>query len=106
MPKHKYPHKITEKAESDLNETYDYISQDLAAPQAAENTISKIEAGIGHIRDFPLSCPLVNDDYLAAKGYRLLVISNYNVFYIFENNTVFVMRVLYAKRNYINILKQ
>ena len=100
-----YQYEITDHAENDLDEIFSYISLDLSSPQAAENTISNIQMAIKRICYFPLSCPLVKDTYLMLKGYRILVIGNYNVLYIFKDDTIYVMRVFYARRDYEQLLR-
>ncbi len=95
---------ITKPAEEDLNGILDYIGLELASPQAAENIIAKIETAIEQICNFPLACPLVKDAYLRLRGYRMSVVGNYRIFYKFEEDLVAIMRVIYGKRNYENLL--
>ena len=99
-----YKLKISPKAKSDLAEIKGYISQELCNPQAAINLVSKItkkirvlseHAGIGA----PLSSFIdIHTDY------RVLVCANYLIFYRFEGGTVFVLRILYGRRDYMRIL--
>ena len=37
--------------------------------------------------------------------YRVFSIDNYLVFYVFKNDEVQIHRVIFAKRNYIDLLK-
>lgn len=56
--------------------------------------------------DFPYSGRLVTDDILASKGYRKLVVKNYIVFHLIDENEkqVVIMRILYGARKYENLL--
>ena len=58
------------------------------------------------LKEFPFSCNYVADEYLKSKGYRKLIIDNYIVFYLVEeeNKQVIIMRVLYGKQKYENLL--
>lgn len=55
-----------------------------------------------------MSCNLVKDEILKNKGYRRLIIDNYVVFYIVDetDKVVVIMRILYAPRNYQNLIRE
>ena len=98
---------FTDIAEDDLQNAFIYISEILKAPVAAENLIIEAEKSIGNLADFPLSCPLVSDEYFATIGVRFLTIKNYLVFYIANDSTevVTVIRFLYARRDWTALLE-
>ena len=52
----------------------------------------------------PERCPRPRDLALAAKGYRYLVVGNYLVFYVIVGPVVQIRRILYAKRDYKQLL--
>lgn len=106
MPTSNYRVKLTPKAHEDLDKIYRYITDELYAPEAANSLLEKIEVGIMRLRGFPFSCSHVDDEFLRSKGYRKLIIDNYIVFYIAneEEKQVVVMRVLYGRRKYQDIL--
>lgn len=97
---------ITEPAERDLYEIGAYISKELLEPKTAKKVISKIAKGINSLEDMPLGNALVVDDRLAYKGIRKVLIDNYIVFYIVteEEKIVTIIRILYSRRNWINLL--
>ncbi len=101
-----YTIKMTPKAVEDLDIIYRYISEELFATSAATNILERIEKEIMRLREFPFSCNLVADEYLKNKGYRKLIVDNYIVFYLIEEekDRVIVMRVLYGKQKYENLL--
>lgn len=96
--------KFSPEAITDLQNTKAYIADELCNEQAAVRTIEKILKRIRTLKDFPeLGAPLssiVNLDI----DYRFLVCGNYTAFYRVENDTVYILRVLYAKRDFMRIL--
>jgi len=52
----------------------------------------------------PERCPRPRDLALAAKGYRYLAVGNYLVFYMIVGPVVQIRRILYAKRDYKQLL--
>jgi len=97
---------ITDLAEEDILTTVKYIVNDLKNPIAANNLLNEIERHEKNLEDNPYIYPLVNDDYLSEKGLRLIVINNYLMFFIIneENKIVNIIRFLYGRRNWKNIL--
>lgn len=92
------------EAVSDLQQTKVYITNELCNEQAAVGTIAKITSRIRELAAFPeMGAPLSSIvDF--ETDYRFLVCGNYTVFYRFENQTVYIVRVLYGRRNFMRIL--
>ncbi|EYE87792.1 translation repressor RelE [Fervidicella metallireducens AeB] len=101
-----YDIQITEPAERDLYEIGVYISKEFLEPETAKKVISKIAKGINSLENMPLRNSLVADDRLANKGVRKIMVDNYIVFYIVteESKTVTIIRILYNRRDWINLL--
>ena len=55
---------------------------------------------------YPQAAPAVNDKLLRSKGYRKLIVKNYIVLYIpdDESRVLNVMRVVYYARDYLKEL--
>lgn len=88
----------------DLREIKSYISEELCSEPAAINTIEKIMKRIRQLADFPeLGAPLSSIIDLEVS-YRFLVCGNYIAFYKTDADNVYIIRVLYGKRNYLQIL--
>jgi addiction module RelE/StbE family toxin len=106
MKTNKYTLKITPAAKEDLEKIYDYITNELYNESAAENLLDKIEESFMRLKEFPYSCNFVSDEFLENKGYRKLIIDNYIGFYIVDEikNEVIIMRVLYGKQKYQDII--
>jgi len=92
----------------DVDSSYNYIKNKLEAPKAADNLIREIMESLNKIKENPNIRPLVQDKYLASLGYRLINVKNYIIFYIIDNDNkhIKIIRFLYNKRNWINILRE
>ena len=92
----------------DVESSYNYIKNKLEAPMAADNLIIEILEKLNTIKVNPKIRPLVQDKYLASLGYRSINVKNYIIFYIVsdDNRSIKIVRFLYKKRNWINILEK
>ena len=99
---------ITRAAEKDLRSTADYIEYVLLNPQAADALLDDVEAAIGELSSFPEKHALVDDAVLKSWGIRFVTVGNYIAFYTVSEaeHKVYVIRFLYGKRNWVNVLKQ
>ena len=92
------------EAQADLFEIRKYIIEELENPTAADNTLSKVTKRIRMLEQHsgvgsPLSSVVAID-----TDYRFLVCGNYLVFYYVDGTYVYVVRVLYGRRDYLKIL--
>lgn len=96
--------KFSPEALRDLDEIYDYIANVLKSPDAADNTVNKILDKTDLLSDNPeIGTQLFFENDLFS-GYRYMVSDNYLAFYRITNESVFVDRVIYGKRDYMKIL--
>ena len=95
---------VSVEARNDMSEISRYITIELNSPVAAKNTLRKITKSIRNLQAFPdIGAPLASIiDF--PTDYRFLVCGNYLVFYCHENSEVYIIRVLYGKRDYLKIL--
>ena len=96
---------ITSVAQRDISQAADYIEFVLKNPKAADNLLEETDQKINALLPFPQEHPIVEDKLLAAWGIRFTQIKNYLAFYVIEENQVTVIRFLYAKSDWISILK-
>ncbi len=107
---------ITKTAERDLVGAADNIEFTIKNPSAADNLLDKAEEKISELSSFLFFPKLgvsflevhavVDDPVLSAWGIRFTVINNYLAFFTILGDTVYVIRFLYGKRDWISILKQ
>lgn len=98
---------VTNPAANDINNAVLYIANELNNKNAAVNLIDETQKAINSLSDMPGRYPVVGDASLAQLGIRMLQIKNYLVFYVIreETKTVVILRFLYSKRDWKNILK-
>lgn len=89
-------------AKQDLTDIVDYLNT--LSPKTALKYYDMLTEGITGLSTLPFRCPRPKDLALAAKGYRYLLVGNYLVFYVVEDRTVQIRRILYAKGNYQALL--
>ena len=100
MGKRPYSYEFPPLALDDLRGILDYITIELSSPSAAEKLIDKMQVAVENLCEFPFSHPLISDAVLSNKGYRLLVVDNFHLFYVVCENKVIVRRVLYGRRKF------
>ena len=103
----KYGIEITQAAQRDFENIYTYISDNLCNKQAATRLIDLFDKNIRTLADMPEGYPLANDEYLRNMGIRFISVKNHIIFYTVSTakQKVYVVRVLYGKRNWIDILQ-
>ena len=103
----KYKIRIMKPAQEDMREIYRYIADTLDNPIAAQRRLSLIDEAIRSLKENPGRFPLVRDDYLALKGFRMIVVKNHLVFFIVreKEKAVSVMRVMYGRRDWMRLLR-
>lgn len=91
------------EARRDLAETGDYIAFKLHNRAAARSLITKIQAAVLSLGQFPES-----GTPLSFSGphivYRYLVCGSYMIFYHLSENAVHIDRILYGRRDYLSVL--
>ena len=95
---------ISPQAKSDIEEIKEYITIELDNPIAALNVVSKIMKSMKQLIEFPDMGALLSSVIEIPTNYRFLVSGNYLVFYRHERDSLYVVRVLYGRRDYISIL--
>ena len=96
--------KFSPEAIHDLQQTKAYITDELCSEQAAASTIAKITKHIRMLGEFPLSGAPLSSVVDMETDYRFLVCGNYTAFYRLENQTVYIVRNLYGRRDFMRIL--
>ena len=99
-----YKVSFSPEAVDDLKGIKQYIKDELCNEQAAKNTVAKILKKVKMLSDFPESGSSLSAIIGFDTDYRYLVSDNYIAFYRIENKNVLIVRVLYGRRNYMQIL--
>lgn len=98
--------KITDKALNDMNGIYEYIADNLRSPDNALGQYNKIADGVLDLGFFPEKYRLVEFEPERSKGLRRMMVDNYSVFYVFKDEAVTVIRVLYSASDIEKRLKE
>ncbi len=94
----KFSIQITYIAEQDLLEIQHYISQVLQTD--AKPQLLRLKTAILNLQHLPFRNPLVGIVEFAKQEIRYLPVDNYLIFYQIKDDQVFILRVLYAKREW------
>lgn len=93
---------ITEKAEEDLREIYEYIAYELMESEYAKRQIVRIEEKIVQLEEFPEKFRLYEEEPWNSENMRITFVDNYSIFYTpnKEKHEVVINRIMYSGRNY------
>ena len=89
-------------ARQDLLDVIGYLNT--LSPDTALAYFDRLTGEIASLSVMPERCPRPRDLALAAKGYRYLVVGNYLVFFVVAGTVVQIRRILYARRDYKQLL--
>lgn len=96
--------RFTPQAIADLEEIKRYISVDLFNPQAAAELVELVFEKIRTLASLPQTGAQLRTDISILKTYRFIPCKKHLVFYRTEEKFVSVVRVLYARRDYLGLL--
>lgn len=88
-------------AYDDLDEIFTYIAAD--DPGAAASLLNEIDSVILNLEDFPDMGANPRNRRLAGKGYKMLIVDGYLVFYVVTGDVVEIRRIVSGKRNYTKL---
>lgn len=95
-----YSVKISEKAESDLKEIFEYVAFELLSVQTAFDLLERLEKSILNLNQMPNRHIAYEKEPWKSRGLRVMPVGNYIVLYIVdeESAVVNVVRVMYGGR--------
>ena len=101
-----YKVELTDTAHGDLEDIVKYIAKDLKEPSVARKFHTKVVGELKKLKTMPQRHALSIDIHLNSLDVRPFYIDNYIAPYIIieEKNIVLVLRVLYARRDWKNLL--
>jgi len=98
---------LSKAARHDLDGIANYIATRFFAPITASKKVKSIRETIKKKLSFmPQKYRLVNNQYLASKGYRSMTMKNHTAFFIINERrkVVTVRRIIYARRDWARVL--
>lgn len=98
----KYRVEILNRAYKNIDDIYEYIANELLAPDAAMHLVEKFEDALLSLETMPSRFPTRKTGSYANKGYRQIFVENFTiVFRINEvKKLVTVVKVKYTKSNF------
>ena len=95
---------VSPAARRDLISIRDYISDELANPDAALRILKLLRASIESLRDMPERGKPLDAILSVHTDYRFMVCENYRIFYLCEGERVEVVRALHTLQDYMRTL--
>jgi toxin ParE1/3/4 len=87
---------ITESAEQDVLDIWNYICDD-SRPRATKFVV-QLESEIKKLKKYPLRCPVIKESEFLGIEYRHLVIGKYRIIFKIDADNVYIMRVIHSAR--------
>lgn len=94
----------SDKAISDLDDIYEYISSETASESIAQEYVARVLHIIENLEIMPEMGTQLKQVTPIAGGYRFLVAESHLAFYRLEEKTVYIDRILHKRQEYIRIL--
>jgi len=98
----KYTIRLLRVAEEDLAEIVTYIAAENIS--AAEALMDRVEKNLLSLQEHPYLGRIPDDVELLKLGYRYLIVDNYLIFYVVDERTVLVHRIMHGARDYESLL--
>ena len=98
----------TESAYRDLDGIYDYIADVLLEPRIAQNQADRIMDAVDSLDSMPLRHRLYEHEPWHSRGWRIMPVDNYLVFYLpaEAEGIVSIMRIMHGSRNVVEHLDE
>lgn len=100
----KYNVEYSKESKDDLIGIKQYIKYNLQEPEISRKLISKIIKEINELKNNPEKYTIIDDDIIKKLQIRKLIVDNYIVFYRIKNDNIQIVRIMYGRRNWINLL--
>ena len=100
----KYNIEYSKEAKQDLIDITKYIKYNLQEPNVAKKLINRIRAEINNLIENPQIYAIIDDEFIKKLEIRKIIVDNYIIFYRIKNKTIQIVRVLYGRRNWIDLL--
>ena len=99
----KYKIEFLPSAWREIDEISNYYLNKVG-PKSVTKILDRILKAIERLEIFPLSCPLINDEVLSEKGYRVLICDDYICVYRLIDEVVYIYHIANGRTNYKNLI--
>lgn len=92
---------LTQRAEEDIRDIYEYGAYELAEPTAASDLVKRLYETCESLGSYPERHQVVDVEPWRSRNARFVKVGNYLVFYTVDKHagTVHVFRVMYGGRD-------
>lgn len=99
---------ITPDAASDMIQLKNYIAYTLQVPETAVKYIRSIRKEIEKLDTLPGAIALVSDEPWHSRGVKRKIFKNFYIYFRIDEDTnrVYILNVIYARRNQLNALSE
>jgi toxin ParE1/3/4 len=101
VKRRKYTVRLLRAAEDDFTEIISYIAAE--KPDAVESLAQRIEHSLRLLATNPYLGRVPKDAALLDLGYRYLIVQNYLIFYVVEERTIVVHRIVHGARDFLGL---
>ena len=103
----RYNYVLTESAEADIDEAFDYIANELVNPDASSAFADELEEKLEEICKTPKAGRPAHNPYLKRDDIRRVLVKNYIAYYLINEEAakIVVLRVVYNRRDQDKLLK-
>lgn len=93
---------FTNDCKQEMNDIYNYMSNNLYSPKAAKELMNKVETTIQRLKDIPKAYMTIKKYNELEMEYRRIVINNYVIIYTIseEKNSIYIVHMYYGGSNY------
>lgn len=100
----KYKISFTKDSIFEMDNIYDYITENLYNIQAAKNLMQKVENSIYTLKNMPRKYMIVKKVDELDLEYRRIVVDNFIIIYTINEyiKTVYIVHIYYSGSNYLN----
>jgi addiction module RelE/StbE family toxin len=101
-----YEVEVSQQADSDLREIFEYIAFELQSPKNASGQLDRLEKQILSLNTMPERYRRYEKEPWKSRGLRVLPVDKYVVLYIpdCDKKVVTILRVMYTRRDIDNQL--
>ncbi len=92
---------LSDAANRDLRNIFEYIFYELKAPQSASGMLDKLEKAVLSLEEMPNRHRIIEREPWLSRKVRLMPVGNYVVIYFVDDNKyeVNIMRIIYGGRD-------
>mgnify|MGYP002727857365 FL=1 len=96
-----YEVEVSQQADSDLREIFEYIAFELQSPKNATGQLDRLEKQILSLNTMPERYRRYEKEPWKSRGLRVLPVDNYVALYIpdCDKKVVTILRVMYTRRD-------